>query len=70
MSVGLASMAVVVFAGLLVDLLSALEPLLGPTKGLQDQLGSLEGIAWPWYVLIGTTITVATGWLSSLTRRF
>jgi len=29
-------------------------------------LAPIVGIAWPWYVLIGTTITFATGWTTSL----
>ena len=31
-------------------------------------LAPFAGIAWPWYVLIGTTITVATGVASSFTH--
>ena len=31
-------------------------------------LTTLSKIAWPWYVLIGTTVTVGTGILSSLTH--
>jgi hypothetical protein len=26
----------------------------------------VAGIAWPWYVLIGTTITLLTGMISSV----
>lgn len=59
MSVGIAVMAFVVFA----KQLSAAYPLLAST------LGPLANIAWPWYVLIGTTITVGTGALSSYVRR-
>jgi preprotein translocase subunit Sec63 len=33
---------------------------------LQGMLGPFNGIAWPWYVLIGTVITVGTGTISSL----
>ena len=58
MSVGLLSMAVIVFAGQLLRLLPALDGFLGP----------LSRIAWPWYVLIGTTITLAVGIASSLTH--
>lgn len=58
MSVGIAAMAVVVFA----KQLAAAYPSLAAT------LGPLGAIAWPWYVLIGTTITLLTGTLSSLTR--
>ncbi|MCU0626735.1 MAG: sodium:solute symporter [Gemmatimonadaceae bacterium] len=58
MSVGIATMAVIVFAKLLITW----APSLAPT------LGGLATIAWPWYVLIGTTITLAAGILSSLTH--
>lgn len=59
MSVGIAVMAFVVFA----KQLSAAYPSLAST------LGPLANIAWPWYVLIGTTITVGTGFVSSYVRR-
>ena len=55
MSVGIFAMAFVVFA----RQLSAAYP------ALTDTLGPLARIAWPWYVLIGTTVTLATGVLSS-----
>jgi SSS family transporter len=58
MSVGLLSMAVIVFAGQLLKVL----------PGLTDLLTPLSQIAWPWYVLIGTSITLAVGVLSSLTH--
>ena len=35
---------------------------------LADPLAPVIGIAWPWFVLIGTTITFGTGILSSLTH--
>ena len=54
MSVGIAVMGFVVFA----TQLSGMLPFLAP----------LGRIAWPWYVLIGTTITFATGTLSSMTH--
>jgi Na+/proline symporter len=56
MSVALLAMAIVVFAQLIGVTIPALKPMLAP----------FVGIAWPWYVLIGTAITVSTGWLSSL----
>ncbi|MHB0964664.1 MAG: sodium:solute symporter, partial [Gemmatimonadaceae bacterium] len=59
MSVGILVMAFVVFA----KQLSAAYPSMAST------LGPLGNIAWPWYVLIGTTITVGTGFLSSYVRR-
>jgi len=52
MSVGIAVMGFVVFA----KQLSPLMPFLAP----------LGKIAWPWYVLIGTAITLAVGVVSSL----
>ncbi len=55
MAVSITVMALIVFAGRLV----AAYPVLRPT------LGSFVGIAWPWYVLIGTTITFVVGVLSS-----
>jgi SSS family transporter len=58
MALGILAMAFVVFA----KQLSAAYPSLG------DALGPLARIAWPWYVLIGTTITLSVGVLSSLTH--
>jgi Na+/proline symporter len=58
MSIGIACMAVIVFAKLLISKI----PTLAPT------LGGVATIAWPWYVLIGTGITLAAGILSSLTH--
>jgi len=58
MSVGIGCMAVIVFAKLLI----AKFPTLAST------LGGVATIAWPWYVLIGTGITLAVGILSSLTH--
>lgn len=52
MSVGITVMAFIVFAKRLSGLMPFLEP--------------LGNIAWPWYVLIGTTITLAVGIVSSL----
>jgi SSS family solute:Na+ symporter len=54
MAVGITAMGFVVFAKQLTGLIPALEP--------------LGRIAWPWYVLIGTTITMIVGMLSSLTH--
>ena len=56
MSVGIVTMAMVVFAKLIGAAVPVLAPVLHP----------FETIAWPWYVLIGTTVTVLTGTLSSL----
>ena len=58
MSVGIGCMSVIVFAG---RLAAALPVLAGP-------LAPFTGIAWPWFVLIGTTITLVTGILSSFTH--
>ncbi len=59
MSVGIAAMAIVVFAKQLTTAYPSLAATLGP----------LGRIAWPWYVLIGTTLTLLTGTLSSFARR-
>ncbi|MBM3906966.1 MAG: sodium:solute symporter [Gemmatimonadetes bacterium] len=56
MSVGILTMAFIVFA----KQLTAAYPSLGTA------LGPFADVAWPWYVLIGTTITVAAGSISSL----
>ena len=58
MSVGIGSMSVIVFAGRLAAAFPA----------LADPLAPFIGIAWPWFVLIGTTITLVTGILSSFTH--
>ncbi|MCU0634482.1 MAG: sodium:solute symporter [Gemmatimonadaceae bacterium] len=58
MSVGIAAMACIVFAKQLVSAY----PSLAPT------LGGVATIAWPWYVLIGTSITLTVGVLASLTH--
>jgi SSS family solute:Na+ symporter len=56
MCVGITAMTLVVFAG----------PLSQAFPGSADFLAPLGRIAWPWYVLIGTSITMTTGILSSL----
>ena len=58
MSVGIAAMSFVVFA----------KPLGAWFPALAEPLAPFASIAWPWYVLIGTSITMATGILSSLTH--
>jgi solute:Na+ symporter, SSS family len=58
MSVGIAAMSFVVFA----RQLGAWFP------ALAEPLAPFASIAWPWYVLIGTTITMVTGILSSFTH--
>ncbi len=58
MAVGIGSMSVIVFA----KALSGWFPDLAPT------LAPVARIAWPWYVLIGTSITFVTGLLSSFTH--
>jgi SSS family solute:Na+ symporter len=58
MSFGIVAMAGVVFA----KPLSAAYPVLHPT------LGPFANVAWPWYVLIGTTITLVVGSVSALTH--
>jgi Na+/proline symporter len=56
MAVGITAMTFVVFARQLTAAFPALAPALGP----------VGRIAWPWYVLIGTTITLVVGTLSSV----
>lgn len=56
MAIGIAVMAFVVFA----------KPLSAAYPSLATALGPVANVAWPWYVLIGTTITVAAGAISSL----
>jgi Na+/proline symporter len=58
MSVGIFCMGLVVFA----RQISLWVPSIAPT------LQPLTGIAWPWYVLIGTSITFVVGALSSMTH--
>ena len=58
MSVGISCMAFIVFAKQIV----AAYPSMAPA------LGGVATIAWPWYVLIGLTITFVTGMLSSFTH--
>ena len=55
---GIATMTLVVFA----------KQIAAAYPQAADALGPLGRIAWPWYVLIGTTITLAVGILSSLTH--
>lgn len=55
MAVGISVMSAVVFATPLSGWVPALAPLLAP----------VTGIAWPWFVLIGTTLTFATGLIAS-----
>lgn len=58
MATGIASMSVIVFAARIAAAFPSLEGALSP----------FIGIAWPWYVLIGTTITMAAGVISSFTH--
>jgi len=58
MSVGIFAMSFIVFAKQIIKWF----------PGTLETLGGVSQIAWPWYVLIGTTITVAVGILSSLTH--
>jgi len=58
MAVGIGTMTFVVFA----KALSGWFPILAPT------LAPFARIAWPWYVLIGTSLTFVTGMLSSFTH--
>lgn len=58
MSVGISCMAFIVFAKQIVVAYPAMEP----------TLRGVASIAWPWYVLIGLSITFVTGVLSSFTH--
>lgn len=58
MAVGISAMSVVVFAKALSGWFPGLEPTLAP----------FARIAWPWFVLIGTSLTFVTGLLSSFTH--
>jgi solute:Na+ symporter, SSS family len=58
MSVAIATMAFIVFA----------KPISAAYPSLASALGPFGQIAWPWYVLIGTSITLIVGILSSLTH--
>ncbi len=58
MAVGIFAMTLVVFAKQLISAYPSLASLLGP----------FASIAWPWYVLIGTAITITAGILSSYTH--
>ena len=58
MAVGIITMSVIVFA----------RPLSAAYPGLAAGLAGVGRIAWPWYVLIGTSITMLVGTLSSFTH--
>jgi hypothetical protein len=58
MSIAIATMAFIVFAG----------PISAAYPSLARTLAPFGRIAWPWYVLIGTSITLLVGILSSLTH--
>jgi SSS family solute:Na+ symporter len=58
LSIGIFTMSFIVFAGRLIAAFPTLESTLGP----------FARIAWPWYVLIGTSITMIVGIVSSLLR--
>lgn len=58
MGVGIFVMSIVVFAGRLAAAFPA----------LSDPLAPFTGIAWPWFVLIGTTVTLLVGIVSSFTH--
>jgi solute:Na+ symporter, SSS family len=58
LAVGIFAMAFVVFA----------RQISGSYPSLAETLGPLARIAWPWYVLIGTSLTFGVGVLSSLTH--
>jgi hypothetical protein len=58
MSVAILTMAFIVFA----------KPISAAYPSLAGTLAPFGRVAWPWYVLIGTTITLLVGILSSYTH--
>jgi solute:Na+ symporter, SSS family len=58
MAVGIGTMSIVVFA----------KAISGWFPETRDTLAPLAAIAWPWFVLIGTSLTFVTGLLSSFTH--
>ncbi len=58
MAVGIVVMSFIVFA----------KPIMAAAPSLEPMLRHVASIAYPWYVLIGTTITLLVGILSSLTH--
>jgi Na+/proline symporter len=58
MAIGILTMSVVVFAKQLAPVFTS----------AQDTLTTLSKIAWPWYVLIGTAVTMGVGIISSFTH--
>src|SRR6185312_8479189 len=58
MSVGILAMALIVFA----------KQIGGAIPAVAQSLGPLARIAWPWYMFIGTVITLAVGIASSYTH--
>jgi solute:Na+ symporter, SSS family len=58
MAIGIVAMSFVVFAKQMMPLFPS----------MKDTLTVLSKIAWPWYVLIGTSFTVGVGVISSLTH--
>ncbi len=58
MSVGISCMAFIVFA----------KQIVAAYPSMASTLGGVATIAWPWYVLIGLSITFVTGMLSSFTH--
>src|SRR4029077_4976840 len=58
MSVAVGTMAFIVFA----------KPIAAAYPSLASTLAPFATIAWPWYVLIGTSLTLLVGILSSFTH--
>ena len=58
MSIGIGCMAFIVFA----------KQIVAAYPSMTSTLSGVANIAWPWYVLIGLSITFATGVLASLTH--
>ncbi len=58
MSIAILTMAFVVFA----------KPIAATYPSLSSMLAPVSGIAYPWFVLIGVTITLLVGIISSYTH--
>src|SRR2546430_7126542 len=73
MAVGIVAMSFVVFAKNILSMLTGIPDLLPagrtPSSTVIDALMALSHIAFPWYVLIGTSVTIGVGILSSFTHR-
>jgi solute:Na+ symporter, SSS family len=73
MALGILAMSFVVFAKPILGMFPGIPDLVPPGRTPSsiavDALTVLSRIAFPWYVLIGTSVTIGVGILSSLTHR-